>query len=84
MTEDQEVTLAELRRAVEYAPLTAAYAENLHGWRTPDGLYICASHVARIFARGCTIPRGSSPVWTDEATTRGGVCCLCEHFEDLR
>ncbi len=66
-----------LRRAAEYGPVNTAVAENLRGWWTPNGLYVCAKCAGRILGRGCHFPTGSSPVWIDSPEPYG-ACCVCE------
>lgn len=65
--------------ALEHAPKDGGKtAPGLRGWWTPAGWWICAKCAARILARGCALPpRGSRPVWEDEAKPYG-VCVGCE------
>lgn len=75
-----DLSIAEERdailRAAEYAPAVShlPIAPGLLGWWTPGGWYVCSLDASRIFARGCTLPRGSTAVWTGEPT---GVCLIC-------
>ena len=38
---------------------------DLLGWRTPAGNLLCAHCAGRIMARGCRLPDGSVPIWSD-------------------
>lgn len=67
-----------LRSAIDHAPQYAGdTADDLLGWWTADGWYVCAKCAGRIMARGCQLPSGSVPVWKDPAEPTG-VCCCCE------
>lgn len=69
---------ARLMTALEHAPENGGkIAPGLRGWWTPAGWWICARCTARILARGCSLPRGSGPVWEGEANPYG-VCVGCE------
>lgn len=67
--------IEDIRRALEYAPSAEGLpiAAGLIGWRTPDGNFLCAPCAARMFARGCAVPRASTPVWHD-SPERVGAC----------
>jgi hypothetical protein len=72
----REETLKYLQRAVEHAPVNVQHAADLAAWITADGLTICAYHAARILARGCSLPNGVRPVYTDQPQP-SEHCCLC-------
>lgn len=38
---------------------------DLLGWETPAGNLLCAHCAGRILARGCRLPAGSKPIWSD-------------------
>lgn len=59
-------TVTYLREAIAHAPKSPGdVAPGLLGWVTPDDHYVCAKCAGRIMARGCQIPRGSTPIWKD-------------------
>lgn len=77
MTEEQREERIYLKNALEYAPKSPGkQAANLRGWWTPLGWYLCAACAGRIMARGCGMPRGSEPVWTDRPEPYG-TCVTC-------
>lgn len=67
-----------LKEFLEHSPKSpGTLAPTLHGWLThPDQLFVCAVCAGRIMARGCQLPRGSEPVWTDQNVK--GKCCCCD------
>jgi hypothetical protein len=64
---DRERDIAMILRALEYAPPADGLPmqAGLVGWRLPSGDFLCVRCAARIFARGATIPRPSTPIWHD-------------------
>lgn len=67
-----------LRDAAKYAPKSPGQlAQNLRGWWTPAGWYVCATCAGRIMARGCAMPADITPVWKDKPEPYG-VCAVCE------
>lgn len=72
-----EDTMQAIREAAEFAPPAGKIADNLRGWWTPAGWYVCAPCSSRIVGRGCRLPNKSEPVWADRAEPFG-VCCVCE------
>ena len=67
-----------LRNALQYSPASSGpIADNLRGWWTPNGWFVCAKCAGRMLARGCNLPAGSEPVWKDRADPYGD-CCGCE------
>lgn len=62
-----------LREFLSNAPLTPGkVAPDLLGWRTKLKNLLCVSCAGRILARGCSIPQGSTPIWTGQEW--GGEC----------
>lgn len=73
MTEEQEAaigssdgTIAYVARSLEHAPQAKSKAVELRGFRTVDGHFICPDCAARMSARGCMLPRRSSPIWESD------------------
>ena len=65
--ESADPTISYVARALEFAPdATHALKEELRGYRGPEGHFMCASCVARMLARGCLLPRRSTPVWNSD------------------
>ena len=81
VTESKQSNMKDTRQAlltaIEHAPQAGKIAENLRGWWTPAGWYVCANCSSRIVGRGCQLPKGSTPVWADRAEPFG-VCATCE------
>lgn len=72
-TPETEAEVELLKRFIEHAPQNpGVLSDELAGWWTPAGNYVCARCAGRIMARGCQLPRGTEPAWNDQPT---GVCC---------
>lgn len=70
ITNDIESEVAALNILLEHAPqVYSGLNPDLFGWRTPLGNELCTECVGRIHARGCSIPKGSQPVWVDSGDT---------------
>ena len=70
-------TLNNLKNAIRYAPKNPCFvAAGLIGWMVRHDLFVCAQCAGRIFARGCSIPSSSQPVWEGDGKTHP-VCSLC-------
>lgn len=73
MSSDMEL----LVRFIEHAPRDPGpLAGNIRGWWLPPGEYVCAHCAGRIMARGCQLPRGSEPAWSDGKPAQFGQCGL--------
>lgn len=69
-------TLDYLMSAIEHAPKSTGHiADDLRGWWTADGWYVCSVCASRIIARGCRLPKDSVPVWASRPEPYGECCC---------
>lgn len=69
-----------LRDAAEHGPRNPVFADAIQGWKTPNGLYVCAFCAARIFGRGCRLPTGTEAVWKANPDP-AAVCCVCHEVK---
>jgi hypothetical protein len=74
---DSLTTRDRLREAVEYAPASGPVAPDLRGVWTPDGWFVCARCVGRLYGRGCGhLIHDARQMWADTPGSVG-VCCTC-------
>lgn len=71
-----EEEIRHLKQVLGGAPEAGPIDDDLLGWWTPNGNYICAVCASRIFGRGFKLPDGVIAVW-EGMYSKPHICCGC-------